>query len=337
MESRNRETKVMSLAETLQAVEERLKTAADSDVRTISTGFPILDGVLGGGLHAGELLLLGGAPGVGKTIMALQFARNVARSGGNAVFACYEHEPATLLARLLGLEAGFGGREEGLSQTVAAGLAAGDPDGRGLADIMSRTAAGSQALAEVRSYEDRLTFVQASGSRTTTDEFSRVLESLPERDGPTVLFIDYLQKVPLHPEPETEAEKVTRTVEALKDLALQAHLPIVLMSAIDTGGMHAHRVRLHHLRGSSAAAFEADVVLMLNDKHKAVSKVHLTYDPVRARTFRDYVVVSVEKNRGGPNLLDLEFRKDFAHFRFDPNGAYVSDTLVDERLDESAI
>jgi predicted ATP-dependent serine protease len=87
MESRNRETKVMSLAETLQAVEERLKTAADSDVRTISTGFPILDGVLGGGLHAGELLLLGGAPGVGKTIMALQFARNVARSGGNAVFA----------------------------------------------------------------------------------------------------------------------------------------------------------------------------------------------------------------------------------------------------------
>jgi replicative DNA helicase len=65
--------------------------------------------------------------------------------------------------------------------------------------------------------------------------------------------------------------------------------------------------------------------------------VHLSYDPIRSASFKDYVVISVEKNRGGPNLLDLEFRKDFSHFRFDPDGAFVSDKLVDERLDETLV
>jgi hypothetical protein len=47
--------------------------------------------------------------------------------------------------------------------------------------------------------------------------------------------------------------------------------------------------------------------------------------------------MSIEKNRGGPNLIDLEFRKDFRHFRFDPDGGIVSEKLVDERSDEQEI
>ncbi|MDQ3972925.1 MAG: helicase DnaB, partial [Actinomycetota bacterium] len=77
---------------------------------------------------------------------------------------------------------------------------------------------------------------------------------------------------------------------------------------------------------------ESDVIILLNDKFQVVSKVHLAYDPVRAETFRRYAVFTIEKNRGGPALLDLEFRKDFASFRFDPLGGYVAERLVDERL-----
>jgi hypothetical protein len=51
----------------------------------------------------------------------------------------------------------------------------------------------------------------------------------------------------------------------------------------------------------------------------------VTYDEVRARTFREWLVVSIEKNRGGPNLIDLEFRKDFTHFRLDPQGGIVAE------------
>src|SRR5690606_39762892 len=65
----------------------------------------------------------------------------------------------------------------------------------------------------------------------------------------------------------------------------------------------------HHFRGSTALAYEADVVLVLNDKLSVVSKVHLAYDTTRHDEFRDHVVFSVEKHRNGTAGVDLEDRK----------------------------
>ena len=318
----------------LSALDTGLHERTALGVRTAPTGFEVLDDVLGGGLHAGELILLGGPPGVGKTICALQWARNLARRGHRAVFVCYEHDNSTLLMRLLALEAGEAGGDETLGRVVERALIAGDSAGTGLRDVLSHTERGVDALEAVESYGDDLVLVSASGSHTTVDELRNVIEPHVSPDRVTVLFVDYLQKIPMHPEPATESEKVTRTVEATKDLALELSVPIVLLSAVDAEGMRANRLRMYHLRGSSAIAFESDVVVMMNDKRKAVSKVHLAYDPVRARGYKDWVVMSLEKNRGGPNLLDLQFRKDFGHFRFDPNGGMVTEKLVSERLDE---
>ena len=54
------------------------------------------------GIRQGELLLLGGAPGAGKTTLCLQMARNIAVSGqANVLYACYEHPPEYVLDRLL--------------------------------------------------------------------------------------------------------------------------------------------------------------------------------------------------------------------------------------------
>ncbi len=50
--------------------------------RTWATGFRPLDACLGWGLRAGELTLVGGAQGLGKTTFTLQIARNVAAAGG---------------------------------------------------------------------------------------------------------------------------------------------------------------------------------------------------------------------------------------------------------------
>jgi replicative DNA helicase len=333
--SLHRRTGAQTVSEVLSDLDEQLRSGSDSDLRSIPTGFGILDDLLGGGPRTGELVLLGGPPGVGKTIMALQWAREVARAGGTAVYACYEHDPATLLVRLLGLEAGATGEtEDAFTRDLSSLLATGGASSAGLEDVLSPHPGGLAALEAVHQYADRLVLVRASGAHTTLEELGRYVDEAKSSGRDTVLFVDYLQKVPLHPEPPNEAEKVTRTVEGLKDLALEHAVPVVLLSAVDAEGMRANRLRMYHLRGSSAIAFESDVVLMMNSKEKAVSKIHLSYDPVRARRFRDWVVVSVEKNRGGPNLIDLEFCKDFRHFRFDPEGGLVSEKLVDERSDE---
>jgi replicative DNA helicase len=338
MSDQRRRTESQSVAEVLDQLDQRLQAHSEIDVRRVTTGFGILDDMLGGGLNTGDLVLLGGPPGVGKTIAALQWARTVARAGHTAIFACYEHEPTTLLVRLLALESGEAGiQEDAFARDLTSLMAEGDVEGRGLDAVLAGHTGGTLALERVREYADRLILTRASGSHTTTEELGRLIESHRPAEGSTVLFVDYLQKIPLHPEPATEAEKVTRTVEALKDLALERHLPVVLLSAVDSEGMRASRIRMYHLRGSSAIAFESDVILMLNSKEKAVSKVHLAYHTRGAQAFRDWVVMSVEKNRGGPNLIDLEFRKDFRHFRFDPEGGIVAERLVDERLDEAAL
>jgi replicative DNA helicase len=333
----HRRTYQVSVGEALTRLDESLGSQVAAYARPVPTGWSVLDEILGGGLHAGELLLLGGPPGVGKTITGLQWARNMAKGGDRVLYVCYEHEPVTLLTRLLTLEASEGGGERVSSRVVLDALAAAEADGKGLEEAIATVPGGVAALERLRDYADDLVLVRASGAHTTLDELTGLVKDNARDGRALVVFVDYLQKIPLVPEPPVEAEKVTRTVEGLKDLALAHEVSVVAISAVDRVGMEVRRIRMHHLRGSSAVSYEADVVLMLNDKHKAVSKVHLSYDARAAQSFRDWVVFSVEKNREGPNLLDVEFHKDFGHFRFDPDGGLVSERLVDERLDESEL
>jgi replicative DNA helicase len=149
-------------------------------------------------------------------------------------------------------------------------------------------------------------------------------------NGHNVLVVDYLQKVPMVPEPTDEADRVTRVTEGLKEIALTRDVAVLATVAADMAGLESRRLRLQHLRGSSALAYESDVVIILNEKVRALSKVHLSFSTSVAEASRQQVIFSVEKNRGGPAMLDMEFRKDFAHFRFDPDGRYVAERLVDD-------
>ena len=47
---------------------------------------------------------------------------------------------------------------------------------------------------------------------------------------------------------------------------------------------------------------------------------------------RNWVVMSIEKNRSGRSNVDMEFLLDAAHFHLDARGAYVRDRLIDDRI-----
>lgn len=298
----------------------------------IATGFRPLDEVLGGGVRAGELLLLGGKPGQGKTVAALQWARNAALTGSTAIMACYEHDEVTLLARLLACELGdaaeaASGDQVGSLDDARQALRALADGVRGFEDVLHSNPLLRAAADRLESYAENLVLVGA-GSGTDL----AVLEGVIEQHGgeQTVLFVDYLQKVPVIPEAENESERVTRVVEGLHDLALRRGVAVVAVVAADRSGLTARRLRPHHLRGSTALAYESDIVIMLNDKVTAVSRAHLAYDSTRVKEFREYVVFSIEKQRGGVADVDLEFRKDFANSRFQPVGRWVAERLWSE-------
>ena len=64
-------------------------------VLPVPSGYEPLDTALEGGFRTRELVIVGGPPGIGKTAVALQWARHGATVGRAVVYACYEHDEAT--------------------------------------------------------------------------------------------------------------------------------------------------------------------------------------------------------------------------------------------------
>ena len=56
----------------------------------ISVGYPEMDRVLGGGLVAGSLTLIGGEPGIGKSTLLLQVSGAIARDVGPVLYVSGE-------------------------------------------------------------------------------------------------------------------------------------------------------------------------------------------------------------------------------------------------------
>ncbi len=297
---------------------------------SLPTGFDPLDRVLDGGLRTGDLALVGGLPGSGKTIATLQWARSIARAGAAVVYACYEHDESALLSRLLLLEAGDlspdadrapAGHLRSRLRAVTAGR---EP----LEEAVASEPLLASARERVAEYSSRLWLVRASGSSTDLAELEQMVAA--PAGTPTALFVDYLQKVPVRERGLDDAERITRVAEGLKEIALTWGALVVAVAAGDRAGLDSQRLRLHHLRGSAALAYEADVVVLLNEKYRSVAKAHRAYDPVRAEGFKREIVLTIEKNRDGPAPVNLEFLKDFEHYRFVPEGDFVDERLVDE-------
>lgn len=319
-----------SARDALTAADEALLSGREFAQPPYPTGFAPLDACLGGGIRAGDLVLVGGAQGLGKTTFALQIARNVVAAGGHAVYACYEHGERELLERLIGMEAGLlGGAEAMPLDRIRRRLRERASPPANLSTRLASDPFCSEAVGRIRGYGDRLTLLRASGAKTGVSEL-RELVSLSA--APPLLVVDYLQKIAVPGDTETEDERVTKIVEALKDLALDLGIALLAIVAADRQGIAGGRTRLHHLRGSTALAYEADVALILNDKFGIVARHHLVYGTVDVDRFHKWVVCSVEKNRSGLAAMDLEFRKLFEHGRFDPNGARVAEQLIDDRI-----
>jgi len=315
----------------------------------VPTGFDPLDGLIGGGLRKTELILLGGAQGVGKTIAALQMARNIAvRPDHYAFYLSYEHTESHLMNRLLCLESinppqtniSEGLRLKDLYDVILSERAKNTLSGAGnvnLQTILRNNEMTSGALARMGRYADRLILVKASPAVTTLRAIREMTSRLVDATkGNVTVFVDYLQKVAIHPEKANdEAEKVTIVVEGLKDMALSLGVPVLSIVAADRDGLQSNRIHLYHMRGSSALDYECDIALMLNNKYSIMSKEALSFNPYQARQFREWVVLTIEKNRAGRAFQDMEFRLHAPHFAFDPRGQRVQQQLIDDKLVES--
>jgi circadian clock protein KaiC len=80
-------------------IPEQQGTRIPKSDRRLSTGVPGLDEITGGGIPSGDVVLLTGPAGSGKTTFATQFVAQGLIDGDNCVVAVFEEYPETYIAR----------------------------------------------------------------------------------------------------------------------------------------------------------------------------------------------------------------------------------------------
>ena len=158
-----------------------LRDVESAAARRLSTGSGELDRVLGGGLVAGSVVLVGGEPGVGKSSLLLQALGAIAAAGGKALLVSGEESPAQvrLRAERLGVVDGISILAETELETVCEVIRREKPDVCVVDSVQtlfsSELSSAPGSVAQVREAADRLA-------------------RLAKREGVTVVLVGHVTK-----------------------------------------------------------------------------------------------------------------------------------------------
>jgi replicative DNA helicase len=326
-----------SLAQIMEELDQEFTKGDATRFRPIPTGFTPLDDVLNGGLHPGELMIVGGPFGVGKTIFGLQIARNVVANDETtgALYICFEHDQAHLLLRLLCLESAeqnFG--QEALTLKRLTDIANIEADNMGVIGRLHHIPQYTPLIDSISHYSNRLILVKASSDTSSLEKIRQwISEYVASGIQHLVVVVDYLQKIPVNSHlNDNEADLTTYIAQGLKEMALSMGIRIIAIAASDRPGLKAKRMRLADMRGSSALQYEADIGVIMNNKHEILSREHMLFNLNQAETMRNWIILSVEKNRSGRSAIDMEFQIKPAHFQIVTTGNLVRERLVDDKI-----
>jgi replicative DNA helicase len=247
---------------------------------TVPSGFPSLDKLLGGGLRRGDLIVLGGDIGSGKSALALAIALRVAGEHRSAVFYSGEMNVERVLERVLAIE----------------GRTRIDDLRRGTLDEATRAGVGAAAI-RLRDELPIVERVPAGGVQAISDEISalRTIE---------LVVVDGLDA--LIPGTRSTEEEEAATIRALKQLALDARTAVLVTAPLPHLGARDDRRPLLDDFGARGAVKErADVVLALFREGM--------YDS--ARGIEGATELMVRKNRNGDTgYVDLYFYAQWMRF-----------------------
>jgi len=219
----------------VQAVEQIIAEKSD----LIHTGFFEVDALLGG-LEPGDVLVVGGRTGVGKTAFMTRMALNTAMHGEQSVYMTTEMRDTSIVQRIL-------------------------PQATGIPAIRYRqkrlTSREKELVRGVAKNDmSRLPLKIFGRSRLSIREISSATISAQAR----IIYIDYLQRCTL-PRAESRAYQIEEFMVQLKSFGVDTGTRIVLGVQLDRGmDREPNRPpQLSDLRGSGAIEHEADAVILL--------------------------------------------------------------------------
>ena len=252
----------------------------------VPTGFTDLD-QLTNGLHPGQLVVVAARPGLGKSTLALDFARSASiKHGLTSVIFSLEMTRNEITMRLLSAEA-----RVGLHHMRTGSL--GDDDWTKLARKMSEVASAPL-------------FIDDSPNMTMM-EIRAKCRRLKQRHDLKLVVVDYLQLMSSGKRVESRQQEVAEFSRALKLLAKELELPVVALSQLNRGPEQRtdKKPMLADLRESGSIEQDADLVMLLHRED--------AYERESPRAGEaDFIVA---KHRNGPTAtVTVAFQGHYSRF-----------------------
>jgi replicative DNA helicase len=235
------------LSELLQpALDEIDAIGAMGDAMTgIPTGFSDLDRLLNG-LHSGQLIIVAGRPGLGKSTAAMDFARaaSVQHNHASAIFSL-EMSKIEIVTRLLSAEARVP------LHTLRSGKLS-DDDWTKLARRMGE-------ISEAPIFVD-------DTPNMNLMEIRAKARRLKQKHDLKLVVVDYLQLMSSGKRVESRQQEVAEFSRGLKLLAKEIECPVIAVSQLNRGPEQRtdKRPQLSDLRESGSLEQDADVVILLH-------------------------------------------------------------------------
>jgi replicative DNA helicase len=263
-----------------------LARGRDGQLAGVPTGFSELDS-LTNGLHGGQLIIVGARPAMGKSTLALDFARTAAvHHKLPTIFFSLEMGRSEIATRLLSAESG-------IPMHV---LRKGNMDERDWT-----------RLASVRGdIGDAPLFIDDSPNMTLV-EIRAKCRKLSQRVGLKMVVVDYLQLMTSGKKVESRQQEVSEFSRALKLLAKELQVPIVALAQLNRGPEQRadKKPALSDLRESGSLEQDADIVILL---HREAA-----YDRDHPRAGEADLIVAKHRN-GATDEIAVAFQGMYSRF-----------------------
>lgn len=273
---------------------DRLTKIADPETHDDYVGIPCglseLDAMMTG-LNKSDLIILGARPGMGKTSLALNIARNVAVNAGKTVcFFSLEMSRDQLAQRLLSSESGVDSVKLRSGELTA--------------DEWTMLTKAGENLSKANIFLDQT-------SDITVPEMKAKLRRMRKVD---LAVIDYLGLMHSARKTDNRVQEISEITRNLKIMAKELAIPVIACSQLSRAPESkgkSHKPGLADLRDSGSIEQDADVVLLLY--RESYYNGEKADDEEPADDFKSECIVA--KNRHG-ETGKVELYWDPKHTRF---------------------
>ncbi|MBI2035831.1 MAG: replicative DNA helicase [Candidatus Liptonbacteria bacterium] len=283
--------KFFHIKDELQSAYERIEKLHQGDgrLRGVTTGFQSLDN-LTSGLQASDFIVLGARPSLGKTSLALDIARNAAKSGVPVGVFSLEMAKEQVIDRFISAESMVP------LWKLRTGKITDDIDFQMIQESLDR-------LSRVPIFIDDT----ASPNILQMRSMARRMQV---EHGLGLIIVDYLQLIAPRTGSESMVQQITEVSRGLKSLARELNVPILALSQLSRTVEHREVKipQLADLRDSGSIEQDADLVLFIYRKDREAQNL-----PPEEQNLAE---IRIAKHRNGPpGVVKLKFDPERASFK----------------------